>query len=1050
MAVVGRLTDQGELKVAGNVDTRLPMVTDGLVAHYPMDGTTKGIANLNILDYSTWVIGTTGTQTGFTANGSASENEIIEDVNPFGEPIAIWNALDNDVASGPDGGWNTTTFPIDNTQLYRYSIWTNRRVKKNGTTYFGLHGYGTSNGVYVHTGGAGATLNTNPYFYATGAVPEDVWALWVYYVWPHDNTDYANHVDHGIYYAGDTTKVINIGSDYRWDASTTTANERAYLYYSTDPLDHHQWCYPRVDLIDGTEPSLEDLIMGEGNFINPIAESNLSNTPYGVGVENSTTNVQSSHPALADVTVDEGYAGGWNMDLITNAVAQNAGWGNGYNGGVVDPQDVYHAHWVRDNDHNGICMLFRDEASPITGVFPPWMGIARTTSSSASALGITDNMDVTLSWLQKTSNLGKGAHVGLYHWRTIEGTRAFESNIASAFNTKIDEWERVSHTTNTGTNWDLAQTFSYYVYGHQNATGTLMVRDVQLELRDHATSFTETSRAANGVLELPFTLVPPYTIQFKHKSTWPFANQVDQSTSPYILQMGDYYGNASISLWNYIQSLKTYIKGDASAGWTDTATHFTYTAGTWDNVEHDYALVAVNNTTFKVYIDGVDSGVSTVSSEDVTNISVLKLGYGTIANAIYRDFSIYDRALTAEEIVKNAKGTHSVTANGLITKQIREEPALDKKAQYFPFGTDSRSNWNAIKTVTETDTSYANDGVFIGEGTTNVVSSSASVVPYAPYMTILDRTPGYIKLLFITGYLTLNNGIDYIGNVLSFSGRMYKNGKPHTLLGNGQLRTSTYQPNATTWDWDVDTGEFNIVQPFTSLTGGVWLFHTPPNAVADDIIEIFDWQVEVKAFPTPFVDGTRAVSRLHLPYYTIDCKRDFTIYGWWYPMEYANNNGYHPCLTRNVPNSNSTYNRILIMASDSSTSRRLRCWHSSDGITESSVITPAGTTEVKDQEWNFFCLKRDGADMKLFLGNTDGFVSATTATAFRLDADEATTQVWQVGQYITSESNAYHKDYVFLQSAMTDAAIEEVFKRKMKATTNGLIIQNKVGPNRTL
>jgi hypothetical protein len=33
------LTPQGELKLLGSVDTRLPVITDGLIAHFPFDNT---------------------------------------------------------------------------------------------------------------------------------------------------------------------------------------------------------------------------------------------------------------------------------------------------------------------------------------------------------------------------------------------------------------------------------------------------------------------------------------------------------------------------------------------------------------------------------------------------------------------------------------------------------------------------------------------------------------------------------------------------------------------------------------------------------------------------------------------------------------------------------------------------------------------------------------------------------------------------------------------------------------------------------------------------
>ena len=1043
MAVIGRLTDQGELKLSGNVDTRLPLVTDGLVAHHPMDGTTKGIANLNLLDYSTWVIGSSGSQSGFPQNGDG--NTIIEDLDPFGEPIAIWNALDNDVASDADGGWNTGQFAIDATKQYRFSCWYNRRVTGNGTTYFGCHGYGTTDGVYDHSVGAAAPLVTNPYFRATAAVGEDIWELWVAYVWPHDNTDYTDHPDTGVYYAGSITKISSTGNgDYRWHSSSTTANQRSYLYYSTIPATHQQFCYPRVDLIDGTEPSIEDLVNGEGNFINPSLESNISNTPLGVGVENATTNIQTVHATLANVTAED-YAPGWDTDLHTTALAQDSGWSNGYNGGAGTPQEVYHAQWVYDNDHNGICMLFRDEISPINGTFPTWQGINRGSGSNAGALGITDNMDVTLSWLQKTSNLGKAANVGLYHSREIEGTYGFETNIGQAFNTKVDEWERVSFTSNTGTNWNLALSFTYYVYGHYGTNGTLMVRDVQLELADHSTSFTETSRPSGGTLEYPIGHINHDVGSFVLKFTYePYVH----SNSTYIDLM-DFRRSSPFATNRFI-----ILRKNTSAD--GPTTMFIRNGSVHQPVTITGNLIAGENTLvwtwevgvgYALYANGtlVLSAGSYTAADTWTGTDLYRFSEGMVVT----ENSIYDKKLSADEVTRLSKGTHSVTANGLITKQIKEEPALDKDAQHFSFGGDNKSNWNALKTVTESDTVYANNGVFISKGTTNLLLLPLINASDLVGGKLIKEDLGDGKVRFTTTD----------GTVAVF--RMFcdladlTNGETYAMQISYLNNTGTIFP-----DWcDIPLTE----KPGSDRTANSGIIlGTASRATYDatyrffDIqapsgIIMYDAQVEHNNFCSAFIDydTTIAASKLHLPYYTIDCKRDFTIYGWWYPLEYATGDGYHPCLTRNVPDSNSTANRVLIMGAGT-TSRRLQCWHGSDGITESYVLTPAGATEVKDDEWNFFCLKRDGADMKLFLGNTDGFVSGTTATAFRLDADEVTTQVWHVGQYTTGESNAYHRDYVFLQSAMTDAAIEEVFKRKMKATANGLIIQNKASPGKTL
>ena len=134
--VVGKLKNSGELLVSG-IDTRSPLITDGLVAYYPMDGTSKGIHNSNILDYSTWIIGTSGSQVGFSQNGDG--NSIVEDIGPFGESQAIWQSLGNDAASDADGGWNGSNFTIDKTKKYRHSVWIRRKVTGNVQAILGVH-----------------------------------------------------------------------------------------------------------------------------------------------------------------------------------------------------------------------------------------------------------------------------------------------------------------------------------------------------------------------------------------------------------------------------------------------------------------------------------------------------------------------------------------------------------------------------------------------------------------------------------------------------------------------------------------------------------------------------------------------------------------------------------------------------------------------------------------------------------------------------------------------------------------------------------------------
>lgn len=212
-----------------------------------------------IVDYTSWVVGTSGVQTGFDLNGATSENYIIESSDPFNNIIPIWEAR-TDGVYGPSGGWITSSFNIDNTKLYRFSVWVRRTVIGDGSFYLGVYGYGSTNGVYTLAN----VNNTNPYFYYGSNLftnRQDQWLLVVGYVYPYTYTGTTSPADSGVYNV-DGTKIVASTTSFKWRPETTTAKHRSYLFYSTNIDTRQQWCYPRVDICDGTEPTILDLLNG--------------------------------------------------------------------------------------------------------------------------------------------------------------------------------------------------------------------------------------------------------------------------------------------------------------------------------------------------------------------------------------------------------------------------------------------------------------------------------------------------------------------------------------------------------------------------------------------------------------------------------------------------------------------------------------------------------------------------------------------------------------------------------------------------------------------
>jgi hypothetical protein len=251
------------------------IVTDGLVLCLDAGNANKSARGFkNLLNLSTWTV-STGSVTGFSAIGTAGQNEDrrILDTGPFGVSALVWDTPSNDATSDADGGWNTSNINIDNTKMYRFSVWLRRKTIGNGAYYLGCAG-----GVLNRSDGV---LNNNPYFSATNwpvSIVANEWMLVVGHIWPVNSGTGTNHVDSGLWNTSGTKFSGPTSSgDFVWQTTSTTTYHRSYLYYSTDITTNQQWYQPRVDLCDGTEPTIAELIAGVGSKWYDLASTNHAN-----------------------------------------------------------------------------------------------------------------------------------------------------------------------------------------------------------------------------------------------------------------------------------------------------------------------------------------------------------------------------------------------------------------------------------------------------------------------------------------------------------------------------------------------------------------------------------------------------------------------------------------------------------------------------------------------------------------------------------------------------------------------------------------------------
>lgn len=239
------------------------ITNDSLILNIDAAGLQSNKYRRSIISWETWVADTTGSTGIYGQNGDG--NSRINDVNPWGNTDVVWDVSNQDASSDADGGWNTSNFNIDNRKMYRYTVWIKRKVIGNGSTYLGVYGKdvaGSNEGVLERNTGA---VQTNPYWVSQGWWGlANTWYLLVGHVWPAGSGTGADHPDSGIYNTAGT-KVANVSRDFVWRDTNTQSIHRSYLYYSTDTATNQQFYQPRVDVCDGSEPSLAELLADSSN-----------------------------------------------------------------------------------------------------------------------------------------------------------------------------------------------------------------------------------------------------------------------------------------------------------------------------------------------------------------------------------------------------------------------------------------------------------------------------------------------------------------------------------------------------------------------------------------------------------------------------------------------------------------------------------------------------------------------------------------------------------------------------------------------------------------
>jgi hypothetical protein len=298
----------------------------------------SGANQASLINTANWTVGTGGV-TGFANNATvASESQRLVDTDPWGNNTIVWGSYPSGDGNN-DGGWEGSYFNIDRTKTYRSSVWVRRTSSTSGGTYYhGLHTNGTGDTYHLLDGAS----QTNPYwdYRATGGLTQNQWYLNVGFIRPYGYTGTTAHPDSGFWTitGGKTaSNAGNVYADVKFPSDATQAYQRVYHFYCGDSTTRLQWAYPRWDLVDGTEPSIQELLTRSPNIL--YDRSGYNNHHYISGYYIPYTT------GPKKLTLD-GSTQGFVRNSALNGVSSNCTVVLWYS--TTDTQEL----WVRGNQNN--------------------------------------------------------------------------------------------------------------------------------------------------------------------------------------------------------------------------------------------------------------------------------------------------------------------------------------------------------------------------------------------------------------------------------------------------------------------------------------------------------------------------------------------------------------------------------------------------------------------------------------------------------------------------------------------------------------------------
>lgn len=825
MSNVKARLDKGDFMVAGEVDERLPSVTDGLVAHFPFDGDDKGM---------------------------------VKSYNPVRNVVTQGRTFYKlELLSAWGAGWHG----LNEIEGYVNKVkQTLTGLKCSSATYIG---YDYEDGIDI--GSTGTSYGGDNAFDGSFCTSDTTPASGVQWLTPNNSTDGSD--------IGNNYYTYNPFPKPEWITfSSEQPLEEIWVYngrYGDNRSDGTQFkdfnlyvSYNGIDwaLLSSGTMNQGGWLNGEQNkvkiFINPSSSVNTTLTYDGIAVEEATTNYE------PDPINFSGYDFAWATESVVefqgrkclkievDCPPNQANWTGSYYGisGVALGGGLLDDWFTRS------CWMYVEE----NGTFAGGMPMIHT--------GHNGLKNYTHGYYD-TTNCGT--------WQHIQGNAQIAD---TTLNTNI-----YFYLFSKSANSPVHVKFTCYIY------------HPQLEKKRFATSFVEDSKSAKGIASYDRKLVDPsnFTINtwVKH-STLPQNIILPSSGRVPIFEISSGIVATNRLVFGFRNTdniLDLWISNTDSANNTGIVTTYKAVAHTWTM----YTL-SFTGGTYKIYVNGELIMTHNAIQFTTLDTATLDIGgdhHGTL-NGVISDFSIYNRALSDEEVRKLANPSFQLTQYGsVINSKVVEKPNdIPTDAKYFPYGDNAMDEQKVIKPLNEVATTYENGSAWLGVGTTNLYGDTSTLAVIDGNGTLTEQYYGegnndsIYKVIKTLG--TPTSHASYRKCVGCSSSTQYTVSWKLKVLKGSITNIGTHFLGGNTASvnhYELGDGWYQFY--YTGTTGST----TTTLCVGVGFIGnvegeylITEPQLEQKSFHTPFVNGTRAYTNLNYTGtdLTPNSWQEFTILYW--------------------------------------------------------------------------------------------------------------------------------------------------------------------------